>query len=316
MGVRGEIELVPSSGSGRSNRPGPLSVDQKGAKKPTKTDLDESLEGRGEGEVRDDRGSMVWNGAPDLGAHLPGPPLSPKSPLHPDDFGGFEDGVDQCNPIMNAEILVPAGARVARLSDGGIGTMLSHHGDSDDDTAIDSDGGSDRSLRVSAASIGTELEPVDISGDRIPHSPLRASSSEIRFEEVLDAPREDSQVVLNDWGFDNGHDSRSVLATESASGDRPLSASSKRSRRVSNTSTTSVSSGERLKLPPSGRITSPRLPITVMGSSPRPIAQDDGVSRPFHRNRLFRPVVCIALYFATGLVFYTQHEGWSVVDAL
>ena len=46
-------------------------------------------------------------------------------------------------------------------------------------------------------------------------------------------------------------------------------------------------------------------------------ANDDEEShRPFYKHRLFRPGMCILLYFVSGVVFYTQHEGWSFVDAM
>mmetsp|Transcript_31104 Transcript_31104/g.81504 ORF Transcript_31104/g.81504 Transcript_31104/m.81504 type:complete len:526 (+) Transcript_31104:129-1706(+) len=37
---------------------------------------------------------------------------------------------------------------------------------------------------------------------------------------------------------------------------------------------------------------------------------------PFWQNRLFRPLMAIGLYFFSGIIFYTQYEEWTFVDAL
>lgn len=46
------------------------------------------------------------------------------------------------------------------------------------------------------------------------------------------------------------------------------------------------------------------------------VSTEAETARPFYQHRLFRPVVAISLYFFSGLLFYTQYEGWSFVDSL
>eukprot|EP00037_Helgoeca_nana_P027545 m.315919 g.315919 ORF g.315919 m.315919 type:complete len:556 (+) comp27535_c0_seq1:52-1719(+) len=46
------------------------------------------------------------------------------------------------------------------------------------------------------------------------------------------------------------------------------------------------------------------------------IASADQERRPVHMHRLFRPIIAIVVYFLCGLIFYTQYEGWTFVDAL